>query len=210
MDASKNGRIRRATQRVMHASRPLTPIAIQLSFFDQVQCMFASRQFSPTLRKWCEGVGDASIILLPAFFLLSLALLGSLSLHGKASRAMVSATLAFSAAMVVVTGMLLAASEQLRRSSQLPNLPRMLSCGLEPSMQHAVHASVGEAQGCQGASPDCALCAMGGDSLRLACEHRACCGGGTACNASFSSRPKEFIRISVHNEQRTFDSRVSQ
>jgi hypothetical protein len=171
--------------------------------------MFASRQFSPTLRKWCEGVGDASIILLPAFFLLSLALLGALSLHGKATRAMVSTALAFSASMVVVTGMLLAASEQLRRA-QLSNLLHMPIRGLEPSMQHAAHASVGEVQGCQGASPDCALCAMGGGSLRLACEHRACCDDEKACHASFSSRRKDFIHISVHNEQRTFDSRISQ
>ncbi|MPW22009.1 hypothetical protein GCT13_35470 [Paraburkholderia sp. CNPSo 3157] len=105
--------------------------------------------------------------------------------------------------------MLLAASEQLRRS-QLSNLLHMPLRGLESSIQHAAHASVGEAQGCQGASPDCALCAMGGGGLRLACEHRACCGGETACKASLSSRQKDFIHISVHNEQRTFDSRISQ
>ncbi|WP_218162539.1 hypothetical protein [Paraburkholderia diazotrophica] len=142
--------------------------------------------------------------------MLSLALLGALSLHGRATRTMVSTAFAFSASMVIVTGMLLAASEQLRRS-QLSNPLHMPLRGLEPSMPHAAHASVGEAQGCQGASPDCALCAMGGGSgLRLACEHRACCDGETACNASLSSRRKDFIHISVHNEQRTFDSRISQ
>ncbi|MEX3934164.1 hypothetical protein AB4Y32_20570 [Paraburkholderia phymatum] len=111
--------------------------------------------------------------------------------------------------MVVVTGMLLAASEQLRRT-QIANLLRMPIRGLEPSMHHAARASVTEDQGCQGASPDCALCEMNGGSLRLACEHRVCCDGESACNASFSSSKKGFIHISVHNEQRTFDSRISQ
>ncbi|MEM5436649.1 hypothetical protein [Paraburkholderia diazotrophica] len=111
--------------------------------------------------------------------------------------------------MVIVTGMLLAASEQLRRS-QLSNPLHMPLRGLEPSMRQAAHASVEEDQGCLGAAPDCALCAMGGGSLRLACQHRARCGGEKTCNASFSSGRKGFIHISVHNEQRTFDSRISQ
>ncbi|WP_143811058.1 hypothetical protein [Paraburkholderia piptadeniae] len=105
--------------------------------------------------------------------------------------------------------MLLAASEQLRRT-QLANLLRMPIRGLEPSMQHAAQMSGAKAQGCQGESPDCALCAMGGGSLRLACEHRGCCDGESACNASFTSPKKGFIHISVHNEQRKFDSRISQ
>ncbi|WP_244850598.1 hypothetical protein [Caballeronia sp. SL2Y3] len=130
--------------------------------------MFVSDSICQAFRKCCEAVGIASTFLVPAFFAMSFVILAMLCVGMSESGIILSLAVVFIAAMIVITGMLLAESRKYktRGASQVMSMPlrRLASPARRPD-----DLARANAERCDGRKPRCSLCRSGGRRVRLGC-----------------------------------------
>jgi hypothetical protein len=113
----------------------------------------------------CEAIGEASMILLPTFFMSSFAVMACLIF--SSSRSIILFALIFCGSMIAVTSMLLADTRRFKRAYAYRWASKPIDRSSAASRAGEQQALVPE----EGQS--CSLCGQGGPEYRLDCKWKA-------------------------------------
>jgi hypothetical protein len=126
--------------------------------------MFAPERFGRVFGKCCEAIGQASMFLLPTFFLASFVVMACLVF--SSSRLIILLALIFCCSMHAVTCMLLAETRRYKRSTAFPSGSKPGGRFSTESRTRSEHACVYED------TSSCGLCGHGAARYRLDCQWR--------------------------------------